>query len=672
MGHLFFVFLPRKLNLSLYSSQTDNALLALAASRRSKGLPGLHTLSIISSPDLTDEGLAVYLSTTNFDAKDEAPGSTSYQGQYALGQSLVSLTLVNTPRLTVRSLLALEQHCQHLISLDLRNTDGFFEDSVQQQQVDIEDPPWSKDIFHRFIENNTALHTFTFSSGLSTLPFDLFSSFNKPQSALQNLFIYSSKAIRSQHLTYFPSIHRLTISGCLALADDLPFEYMPRLQEISFLGRGLSLSSLWKLFQHETIRKMTLDVAGSAYESCICSENSAAINTNSTISDQTAAKPHNEIMERFPFPAPLDNFKKHNILSSTIPSWAVAFFLASSPVSLESISLHGAIVPTCCSIRSSQPTPSLTDVNQIPTRLHAGYPFTYSSMLRSSILSIPFIQAVLSVLPRISTKAFIAIYRGRKDSLSTDVRLEERNIGRMNDSATAALTSLSFQSLRDLVVGTSTQSPPPRLEDGSSGDILREEMKMDVLPEAVEADDSDLSDSEAHRQYNASSANEIAPVRQDRRRHRAQSISGMPSRKAKVARKALQRSASEFMLGRHNKAATCSRQETRQAKQSGNSALCSTRTVKPLEALSGTVSSVGLPGTLGSSDIEGSSTTSAQQVADAKHAALVRLLAVSSVHDSTPPPTFSHFGNVGTSRLNPQQAEWLHVATGGRIIRLEL
>lgn len=639
-------------------------------------MPGLQTLSIISSPDLTDEGLAAYLSTTLSDFNKPNDETTVYHGQYTLGHSLLSLTLANTPRITIRSLIALESHCHHLVYLDLRNTDRFFEESTSQSQpAEAEESPSPKEIFHHFIENNTALHTFTFSSGLSSLPLDLFSAFNKPQGALQNLSIYSSKAIKPQHLTYFPSIYRLTVSGCLGLGDDLPFECMPKLQEVSFLGRGLSLSSLWKLFQYESIRKMTLDVAGSAYETCICSESTSSNDTNSSNSDQATPQIHVEFSERVPFPTQLKKFKNHNILSSTIPSWVVTFFLASSPTSLESISLHGVIVPTCCSIRSSLPLPSLTDAIPSTTFSDQGYPFTYRSMLRPSILSIPLIRTVLSIVPRVSLKALLDFYQNGSFTCISDAPsiVEERDVHTANDPATAAAAALSFQSLRALVAGQSARCPSSELEEELSNGN-RETFPIDAHAEANEAGNSDLlaSDARPHVDDNSTSEEEtIEQIDLKRRLHRAQSISGVPSRKAKVARRALQRSTSEFDIGRDNKVKSCTGKEMRNLTK--QSKTCSPRSPEATNGLSGDMLLAGLPNVPRTSEkAEAPPIVSAQEAADAKQAALVRLLAISSTKDSTSASTSSHSPNVGTSRLSPQQVEWLHSATQGRIVRLEL
>jgi len=455
--------------------QTDAALLAFAASRRLKGLPGLKTLSIISSPDLTDASLVTYLSTILSDVEDSSDiDSFIHEGRHTLGDSLISLTLVNCPLITVQSLSALERRCENLQQLDLRNVDGFFGAPTQQDVNNSEEICTSKEIFHRFITNNTAIHTFTFSSGLPTLPTDLFSPFDTPGNALQNLNIYSSKAIRPHHLYSFPSIYRLTVSGCTNLRDDLPFEYMPRLQELSFLGRGLSLFSLWKLFMNESIRKITLDVAGSAYESCICSDSSKS--EESDIEGAHASSSANERKVHKTFPALLETFKKHNILSSTIPSWVVAFFIASSPNTLESISLHGSIVPTCCSTRTSPPPSSLSFQSQVAGHSNNAYPFTYRNFLRPAFNGIPLLWSITNSIPAFIART-VSRMPARLGPYVTNQDTSKDGMSRaLEYSAATALARLSLRTLQGLIGGPSAACHLPDLVS------LKPEIKLEGCP----------------------------------------------------------------------------------------------------------------------------------------------------------------------------------------------
>jgi hypothetical protein len=373
-------------------------LIAFAASRRAKNLPGLQTLSIISSPDLSDEGLVSYLSlSSSFEDAHLSEGIP--QMETDLGSSLTSLTLVNCPLLTSVSLEALADNCRNIQQLTLKNVDGLFEDLSTSSSGDVnptsstdrlegtqETLPTSSsigsssgsDIFHNLIKSNShSLHSFTFSSNLASIPPDFFEIFHTPSSSdsnftsttikLQNLTFTRVKSLHPHHLSCFPSITSLSITGCPLIADDLPFNNLPNLRELSYLGKGLSVNCIWNLFRLKMIREITIDAAGLAYETCICEEEKEKTGQYTQVRDHNAdslartenkhskQEMHSELFADLPIP--IQAFKKRNILSSDIPSWVLPYLLSHAPESLEAFSLLGTIVPTCDSIRPS-PSPS--------------------------------------------------------------------------------------------------------------------------------------------------------------------------------------------------------------------------------------------------------------------------------------------------------------------------
>lgn len=592
------------------------------------------------------------------------------------------MTFVNCPHLTFNSLQALEQHCKHLTQLTLRDVDGLFTALSSEGSNGLEEVSDPQHAFNNFLRNNVNLHTFTFSSSLPSLPPDFFSAFNSPRNALQNLHLQPSKAIRGHHLMNFPSIHRLTITGCSNLGDELPFEYLPRLQELSFLGRGLSLSSLWKLFEQGTIRKVTLDVAGSAYETCICSERASIKDDNGEDSPQAHSK-QGEMKQRADliFPPLLHNFEKHNILSSTIPSWVIAFFLSLSPASLESISLHGAIVPTCCSIRSSPPPPSLSSSPQVSYHAHQPFSFTYFNLLRPSLDSIPALGPIFRFVPSLIFKALFGNSSQSSNQSASNARNATPII--LNDtSAATALARLSFRALQGLAAGSSSTCPLPEVSDeGTMYDADKTDSWISQETDSAASSDSELSAGETNIESadrEDGSTPTLARRAGSNRRQRAQSVSGVPSRKAKVARRALQRSASEFQSGRSEQktSSSCSGSDKLSDKRSRGRSFW--RAAPPEDTSGSSIDVSRARGSTSGPDADSaklstSSVQSAKDAAeDARRAALAELLALSTIDSTTPPPTYSHFGNAGTSRLNSQQVEWLHSATQGRLVRLEL
>lgn len=329
--------------------QTDAALLSLAKSCQQDGRSGLKTLSIISSPDLTDEGLIGYLATTdlntNFSHGVRNP-LTSSSDSYLLGRSLVSLTLVNCPLLTSQSIAALAETCNNLTQLTFRNVDGCF------NVVDISTPT-PQFQFSRLISINPRIHSFTFSSQLPTLPNDFFDAF-KGSNKLQNVHFLQTRALDARHFQSFPSVYHLTISGCPNLGDYLPFQYMSLLQELSYLGRSLNLHCLWRLFNHGQIRKLTLDAAGlSACDHCSSSK-------RHTDRRQDDSKCTSSLSTHDSFPSAIQDFKETNILSSSLPAWVLAYFISLSPPSLETISLHGQVTSTCMRSADTGPYMPLT------------------------------------------------------------------------------------------------------------------------------------------------------------------------------------------------------------------------------------------------------------------------------------------------------------------------
>lgn len=510
------------------------------------------------------------------------------------------------------------------------------------------------EVFNRFIGKNASLHTFTFASNLSTLPHNLFKAFNNPHSALQNLHIHPTKGLRSHHLKHFPSIYRLSITVCPKLTDDLPLECMPRLQEISFLGRGLSLSSMWKLFKSDSIRKITLDVAGSAYETCICSENDHPKEADSTADSCSHDECESYGNYERPFPHLLENFKNHNILSASIPSWVVAFFLSYAPPSLDTLSLHGTIMPTCCSVRPSPPqTLSSSNTFQPIVRSHMPYSFTYWNLLLPGRLQGLFGNVMPKCIPEMFQSVSTALFAWRRDS--TTKSAEGRSVG--------DLARLSFEALREAVAGSTGTSGVPYTDDGTSED------KSDV--ESVYSEWSFNSD------IDADAAGTMLGVESEsglpRRRRRAQSISGTPSRKNKVARTSLKRSSSEFVTSRRPNTREPSPHESlkhtvdRSIRESCGATLVENK-VDITMAMP--ISSSSIPSTSNSSPDASENTT--LPVPNAREASLAELLAISAAVDVSPSNGISQSTSAGTSRLNPLQLEWLRTSIGDRVTRLEV
>ncbi|KAK9897359.1 hypothetical protein P389DRAFT_169123 [Cystobasidium minutum MCA 4210] len=588
---------------------TDNALIAFANSRREKRLSGLQTLSIISSPDLTDDGLAMYLETRLVDEGDSGT---------RLGSSLTSLTLVKCPGVGVKSLHALASNCASLRQLTLRYVDGLFQVSLHQDSADtapVEDHLSPSELFHILISKNKSLHSFTFSTGLSELPADFFKAFNDPSSSLQDLHIHSSKALRAYHLRSFTSIYKLSITGCgTALGDDLPFETMPRLQEFSFLGRGLSLFSMWKLLKLTNIRKITLDVAGSAYETCICSEGgpssaSDGAHCHNLSSDGAGAEAASRMLFE-PFPPPLEAFKNHNVLASSLPSWVVAYFLSHAPQSLDSISLLGSIMPTCCSVRQEPilPLPISPSHTDRLTAYGAYVPlFYYQSLLPAIRRGGLILEPVLNYIPvqTILGKAVTALY-GYSSTKTSSMITEEKAM------------------------------PDDAVSDSSFGNT------------ASDVADTSRQDSEGDSRINS------------RRRTRSQSISGIPTKKAALTRRSLQRSKSAFVDATSMKLGS---KATHFAVSEGGTALLSNLAAPPL---ANTLERAPKEDTRMPNTILGSS-YEAQRVKDA---ALTELLAISTTLNVSSGSKVSADG--GVSRLNEQQIEWLHTVTQGHLVRLEL
>jgi hypothetical protein len=262
-------------------------------------LPGLSTLHIRSSVDLTWQALAAYLRPIE---PDQGTQGSAQEGH--CGLDLRSLALANCPHLNAELLDILSICCPHLSTVSLKKVDSLF----------------SGEAFPLF-PNLTSL---SLSIDLPSLPINYFQVYQTVTN-LQQLSVSSSKSINSSHLSHFSSIRKLVISGCSSITTSLPFSDLPNLREVSYLGQGLDVASVWTLWQNATIRKLTLDAA---------SLNKPVGRRPSTSYPSAGTK--------F-IPVALQPFANSNLLSASLPSWVLAYLISLSPPSLEAISILGTV-----------------------------------------------------------------------------------------------------------------------------------------------------------------------------------------------------------------------------------------------------------------------------------------------------------------------------------------
>ena len=310
--------------------QTDAGLLALRAARLRRGLPGLVSLTITSSPDLTTAALIAYLSSTSL---EERPAFTNGLPDVPLdhahcGFALCALTLINCTKTgAFDSLLlpALQRFCPNLASLTLKKVDHFFEAPPASSSNAGSSLPLLPQLSQLTLSTDTRLDT------------RCFDAFRLPQSALRELTLVSCRYISAEHLASFIRINKLVISGCPAILD-IPTALMPELREISWLGTGISVSSACHLFRHGQVRRVSLDAAAAASGW----DGRAGPASTSAPARLTAPSSYSETDD---LPVALLPFRMSSLLASDLPSWALIYVLAHGPPSLESFALHGTVAP---------------------------------------------------------------------------------------------------------------------------------------------------------------------------------------------------------------------------------------------------------------------------------------------------------------------------------------
>ena len=248
------------------------------------------------------------------------------------GYALVSLSLIKCPNLSQNTLIAIGQSCPHLLEATFRDVDGLFSDTRSKEMSEPASQADTLEAIANFASGCQRLHTLHLSMDIPNLHLNAFEPFRSHPS-LRTLVLSSCKHLTAFYLSPFTSLHKLVISGCPAMSADLPLASMPALRHLSYLGMGLTVKCLWTLWQTATyLKRVILDAIGQCYDSPSCSY-------VCTSAPSSSCDPGNEE----DLPNALRSFESYNLLSTSLPSWALAYLLSFSPESLESFSLHGTL-----------------------------------------------------------------------------------------------------------------------------------------------------------------------------------------------------------------------------------------------------------------------------------------------------------------------------------------
>ena len=296
--------------------------------------------------------------------------------QLACGYALNSLSLVNCPNLSLDTLNNIAQNCPRLREVTFKGVDDMFKKAKCIEEASIIAEDTVVDALTSFAQCCRSLHTLHLSLNVPDLHSEAFRAFAFHPS-LRTLHVSSSRHITNCHLLPFTTLHKLVISGCPALGDELPFRNATELREVSYLGKGLSVNCIWRLWLAASqLKSLGIDSPGQSFEA-----------TSSHIGSPVPPPCGDDSTTSLP--DVLLPYAQSNILSSTLPSWALAYLLVLSPASLHSFSLHGTFLESPSTFGPNFHCGPYDAENMDGYISEFGYPYRYGHNTRMSVLRRP-------------------------------------------------------------------------------------------------------------------------------------------------------------------------------------------------------------------------------------------------------------------------------------------
>lgn len=246
------------------------------------------------------------------------------------GLQLQSLGLSACPHLTSATLEILGDRCPNLRTCTFRNVDLML--GYQPSDQTHTQAPFTTFLAKTKLQSLSL----SFATGASSSsshwanarsrfndavpPSDFLCPNNVP-SSLRRLDLAGCPTLLPAHLARLHCLTHLNVSGCAGLNGDLPFDCMPDLRHFQHLGESLKVASVCRLFAScPFLSKVILDCGFSWTPSPQPSQIVTAANA---------------------VPTALQPFAGTPICSAALPSWALAYLLASSPDTLKSFTLSG-------------------------------------------------------------------------------------------------------------------------------------------------------------------------------------------------------------------------------------------------------------------------------------------------------------------------------------------